>query len=153
MTDYAPQYTTREKFKIVGLQLVWALPVISFFKYMFLPWLNSTNWFLCSTHGHKILIFSIFVGVPLILVITTLFNSKRMYLILKLGQYPLPNQKTYTLTTYKYGLKAKWTSYLYFFLLLPTLIAFCIWGGYAANKMLNGFDQSKLNIERQKVCR
>ena len=153
MTDYAPLYTTREKFKIIGLQLGWVLPVILFFKYMFLPWLNSTNWFLCSTHGLEISIFGIFIGIPLLLVITTLFNIKQMYLILKLGQYPLPNQKTYTLTSYKYGLKAKWISYFYFFLLLPFLIAFCIWGGYAANKMLNGFDQSKLNIERQKICR
>ena len=153
MTDYAPLYTTREKFKIIGLQLGWVLPVILFFKYMFLPWLNSTNWFLCSTHGLEISIFGIFIGIPLLLVITTLFNTKQMYLISKLGQYPLPNQKTYTLTSYKYGLKAKWISYFYFFLLLPFLIAFCIWGGYAANKMLNGFDQSKLNIERQKICR
>ncbi len=153
MTDYAPLYTTREKFNIIGSLLLVGLPLILFSKYMFLPWLNSTNWFLCSVYGLQILIFGIFVGVPLILVITTLFNTKQIYLILKLGQYPLPNKKTLKLTAYKYGLKAKWISYLYFFLLLPILIAFCIWGGYEANKVLNGFDQSKINIERQKVCR
>ena len=84
MTDYAPLYTTWEKFKIIGLQLGWVLPVILFFKYMFLPWLNSTNWFLCSTHGLEISIFGIFIGIPLLLVITTLFNTKQIDLLRKL---------------------------------------------------------------------
>ena len=153
MTDYAPLYTTREKFKIIGLLSLVGLPLILFSKYMFLPWLDSTNWFLCSLYGLQILIFGIFVGVPLIFFITTLFNTKQMFLILKLGQYPLPNKKTLKLTAYKYGLKAKWISYLYFFLFLPILIVFCIWGGYTASKVLNEFDPIKVDMKRQQVCR
>ena len=53
MTDYAPQYTTREKFKIVGLQLVWVLPVILFFKYIFFPWMNNTTCFYATLSDFK----------------------------------------------------------------------------------------------------
>lgn len=153
MTDYAPQYTTREKFKIVGLQLVWALPVILFFKYIFFPWMNNTTWFLCHPFGFQILFYGIFAAPPLFLVLILVISSgKQHFNILKLGQYPLPNQKTFKPTRYQYGFRAKWHSYLCLIALI-SLMGVTIYGVIRVPHLISELDQQKLNLKRQQVCR
>lgn len=90
--------------------------------------------------------YGLFTGLPAILVLTIfLFEGRRHLRILKLGQSPLPNEKVLNPTKYKYGVRAKIQSYL-FFILLIAVIGLGVKGMSSAKKIIQTIAEDK-NLE------
>ena len=115
--------------------------------------MSNTTWFLCHPFGFQILFYGIFSAAPLLIVLILIISSgKQHFNILKLGQYPLPNQKTFKPTRYQYGFRAKWHSYLCLIALVG-LVGVTIYGVIRVPHLISELDQEILNLKRQQVCR
>ena len=138
---YAPQYTERERIKLVIKFAAILVPFSIVYKFWFLPWLSEyASKAHCYNYGSytgtHILFYSLFVGMPLLfaLILLALFGLTQLKAF-KLGQYPPPNQKVLSPTKYVYGIKAKLRSILFFGCIL-FLIGLSIRGYYWANNII-----------------
>ena len=124
MTNLTPVYTPAEKIKkliLFGSILV----LIGALHYVVLPWVKSTNWYLCNPHGLDYFYRSIGIF-PLIFMPFLIAAVPKHLRIIRLKQYPLPEQKTWTAQPYRYGLKATLRSYMAL-LAIPALCLMTLW--------------------------
>lgn len=137
MINYAPTYTKRERIVWVLKQMLWFLPLYAATELWFFDWLveysHNAN---CYSYGHitgvHLIMYGIFVGIPLFFcTIIILFEGRRSIKIIRLGQNPLPGEKVFKKTTYKYGYKAK-IQPITIFCFIGFFFIFLIWGAMQA---------------------
>jgi hypothetical protein len=150
MNDYAPLYSKEEKIKKIVLYSLWLIP-IGVLYFGVIPWFKSTNWFLCHPQGYEIFYKGLYLGFSILFLLIQLYELPQNLKIIRLKQYPLPEQKTWSLQAYAYGAKATWRSYMSIggTILLIGLIIYVI---PLTNKVVNEIDQNKLAQERALQC-
>lgn len=133
MNEYAPEYSKKERINFLLKHMLWALPLYIVTDFWFFDWLsefsdNSNCYYLWGLTGTHIVFYSLFVGIPLSLLLVILaLEGPRSIKIIKLGQNPLPNEKVFKKTKYKYGFKAKIQPIIIIFIVIY-LLAFAVWG-------------------------
>jgi len=151
MDKYAPEYSKRERVVIVVKHILWFAPLYFVTQYYFFPWLNK---FAEKAHCYKygsitgvhILLYGLFVGMPLFFALVLLaIEGARNLRIISVGQNPLPHEKVLKKTKYKYGVKAKIGPYLFFFL-CAVFMAFSIQGISWANELIESIQQKSLPV-------
>ena len=139
MSEYAPQYTKKERFVLLLKMLAWVIPVYIAMKFWFFDWLAE---YAANANCHKygtitgvhLIFYGIFVFVPLSFALAIfLVEGKRCLKIIKLGQNPLPNEKVFRPTKYKYGAAAK-AQPIVIMASIIALLGLSIWGGFQAHK-------------------
>ena len=142
MSEYAPEYSRRERVILIARHLAWLLPLFAVTKYWFFPWLDR---YVGNAHcydygwvtGVELVYYGIFVGLPLHIVLVFLFvEGRRSYKVIRVGQNPLPGEKVFKPTKYSYGVRAKIKPYL-FFMVMAFLIGLSIRGIFWANDIAN----------------
>ncbi|MDH0030471.1 MULTISPECIES: hypothetical protein [unclassified Acinetobacter] len=130
MSEYAPQYTFKERVKIIALHSLWVLPILFLFISI-LYWIESIIfWAACFPFGYEILFYGVMVVFPLIASTVLLFIWWRdCFPVFLFKQYPAPHKKTIRKIKYYYGKWAVFMAVMRFihasFLLLPAI--FGIW--------------------------
>ena len=113
MADYAPEYTKKERLKIVLMHLACTIPVILIAKLWFLPWFNE---YADNAHcydydyftGTQVVLYSIFIGIPISFALLIFaIEGTRSLRVIRLGQNPLPGEKVFRPTKYSYGFRAR----------------------------------------------
>ena len=141
MPEYAPLYTKKEKMVSVLIHLSWSLPLLFISIYCLWPlFLDYIPYAHCNDYdfitGREIVWYLVLVAYPLIFASGLfLFQGKRNLKILKLGQFPLPNEKVNRRTKYKYGFKAKIKAYIFFTIIVASLI-FSVYGYFLTSEIL-----------------
>ena len=113
------------------------------FQYYFLPWLRD---YADSKHcysygsgyisGAHFIWYGVFTLLPLsIAVFLFLLEGKRSIKVLKIGQNPLPNEKMFRSTKYKYGIASKIQPSIILLLIL-FLICLSVWGSFQAQELI-----------------
>ena len=101
MNEYAPEYSKKERINFLLKHMLWALPLYIVTDFWFFDWLseflnNSNCYYLWGLTGTHIVFYSLFVGIPLSLLLVILaLEGPRSIKIIKLGQNPLPNEKVF----------------------------------------------------------
>ncbi len=150
MSEYAPLYTPQEKLRKLALYSLWLIPIGILYIWV-IPWWNTTTWFLCHPKGYDILFKSTFVGVPSILLMAFLLDFPRNINIIRLGQYPLPDQKMFRPTLYVYGFKAVWKSYVNIILMI-VLVTTILFALPITKQIVDRIDVNKLQQQRALQC-
>ncbi len=137
MSDYAPEYTKKEIIdKIIKIS-IWLVPLTLATELWLFDWFdeyvkNANCYQYGSITGVHLVFYWVFVGIPLTFFgILAFFEGSRSLKILKLGRNPLPDEKVYKKTKYKYGWKAK-IHPLIIITGLCFLVLFTIWGANQA---------------------
>lgn len=152
MSEYAPQYTFKERVKIIALHSLWAVPIFLIIDRLFFPWFGTTKWFICHPYGIEILWYGIFIGLPTVFgIMFSIFWWKNYYPVLKFKQYPPLNKKTFRKLKYRYG---TWAVVISLFKLICVVSFFIltIWGYFTATAFLNEHNLKLSEQERQKEC-
>ena len=140
---YSPEYTQKEKVSMVIKYGSWMLLFYLCFQYYFLPWLSN---YAGSTHcynyggsyisGAHFIWYGIFTLLPLSIAFSLfLLEGRRSIKILKIGQNPLPNEKMFQSTKYKYGFSAKMQP-LGLLLIILLLIILSVWGSFQVPELI-----------------
>lgn len=138
--DYAPMYTFNERLSLLLKHALWLAPLFLIIKFWLSPHLKK---YITEAHCHSygpvngvhLVFYGLFVGYPLFFALLIfLFEGFNAIDAFKFSQYPLPNQKVFRLTKYKYGRSAK-NHALLILSPIPILIALSIWGGFQAYKL------------------
>ncbi|WP_435106669.1 hypothetical protein [Arhodomonas sp. AD133] len=115
--EYAPQYSTRERVvRVIGMVIVAAIVVFPS-EWWFFPWLErfsatSPCYEILGVRGHVVLMYGIFVGMPLgIALIAGSFIFRYAYRILRDGQVPPIGQKVMGRTPIRRGRSARVRAY------------------------------------------
>jgi len=141
MNYYATEYTRKERTMFVLKHLIWVLPLFAVTKFWFLPWLEGyAEVAHCYNYGEftgiHVVFYGLFVGLPLLsAIILFIGEGPRSIKVIQLGQSPLPNEKVFTPTKYKYGVKAKIKPYI-FFAILVFLLGLSVRGVFWANDII-----------------
>ncbi|MGB2337446.1 MAG: hypothetical protein ACPH5V_09050, partial [Alcanivorax sp.] len=113
MAEWAPQYSKAERIRLLLFHAAWALPLFLLTEFFFFPWFER---YMETAHCHhygslnglELVIYSLFIGLPLGLALVVLAIEGRHSLqILRLGQSPLPGEKVFRPTRYVYGNRAR----------------------------------------------
>ncbi|MDH3763346.1 MAG: hypothetical protein OEU50_20415 [Gammaproteobacteria bacterium] len=140
MDEFAPLYTTRERIYMLLKILAVAAPVYLLAQFWFFPWLvNYASFSNCyrygSITGTHLLMYGVFVFIPLSLALVIwLLEGRRCLKVLAAGQTPLPGEKVFRKTRYKYGRAAMFQPIMLFFV-TAAIVGISIWGGFQAEKM------------------
>ena len=140
MNDYAPEYTRRERINLalklgVGIFLVYLLA-----QFWLLEWISDyvkiAN---CRQYGDlngmQWLLYGIFVLAPLTLVVMILLlEGRRCIRVLRLGQNPLPGEKVFRKTKYKFGNAAR-VQPIGLLVVLLIFVGIALWGRFQAEKI------------------
>jgi hypothetical protein len=138
MSEFAPEYTTKEKVTSLLMHAGWAIPVVLLLQFYVLPWLNATLARPPCLIGERftnmaLLLYGMLSLFPLLIALLLCFTEgKRSLQVLKLGQSPLPNEKVYKPTRYVYGNKAKLRP-LFVFLVILGFGVLSAYGAYVVN--------------------
>lgn len=138
--DYAPEYTKRERIEIALKNLAWAIPVVFICEFWLFDWFaeysNNANCYKYgSINGVHLVFYGLFVFMPLLFaIILCLTEGRRSIKVFRLGQNPLPNEKVFSTTSYKYGLAAKAQPIVVLSVML-FLIGLSVWGGFQAHDL------------------
>ncbi|MEH6448850.1 MAG: hypothetical protein V7765_09285 [Oleispira sp.] len=133
MNKYAPEYSKKERINFLLKHTLWVLPLYIVTDFWFFDWLsefsnNSNCYYFGGITGSHLIFYSLFVGIPLSLFIIILaLEGPRSIKIMKLGQNPLPDEKVFKKTKYKYGAKAKIQPIVTVVIAISLLI-FAAWG-------------------------
>lgn len=109
-------------------------------QFWFFPWLeNYANFANCyyygDINGTQLLMYGVFVFIPLSLALLIwLLEGKRSLRVLRVGQNPLPGEKVFRKTRYKYGRTAI-IKPIVLLLMIAAIIGLAIWGGFQAEKI------------------
>ena len=123
-SGFAPQYTLRERWRMLLLTLLWAVPLLLLTTKIFLPWFDAV---VPLAHCHEYLgingltlvIYGVLVGLPVSLVVVVLLlEGRRSWRTWRLGQFPLPGEKVLRPTRYVYGRRARLRPALFFMVVL-----------------------------------
>jgi len=140
MSNYAPEYTKRERVVFVIKQLLWFLPLFLVTKLWLVDWLSGyADEANCYHHGNitgvHIIMYGLFVGIPLfVAILLTTLEGRRALKVIKLGQSPLPEEKVFTKTKYKYGYKTK-IKPIILLCIIGLIIMFSLWGSIHAHAL------------------
>ncbi len=151
-TEFAPEYSVRERIKLLINGLLIFIPLFAVTKWWFFPWFYEyLEVFHCFKYGEftgpQLVFYGMFVGVPLSLLLFLFFTEGiKNIRVLKLGQYPLPGQKVFRPTKYTYGRMARIKT-LPIILVLLALVWFIIYGVSAAGDIISMVEDKEL------VCR
>ncbi len=155
--NYAPEYTKQERINFLIKYGSLYLLLFLIMKYYFFPWLkeysshaNCYFYFGEMINGIHIVFYGVFVILPLLLAITLiLFEGKRAIAIIKKGQNPLPDEKVFRPTKYKYGLSAK-IQPIILIIIIILLVFLSIWGSVQAHKFtqtIKPCDDMTINVK------
>lgn len=128
MSEYAPEYTRKERLRIVAVHSAWGIPGFFVVVYWFIPWLTDYAdqahcYDYSSFTGSELLLYSVFVGLPVVTGLLVLaMEGKRSLQILRIGQSPLPGEKVFRPTKYTYGLRAKVRPFMVICMVVSLLI-------------------------------
>lgn len=128
MSEYAPEYTRKERLRIVAVHSGWVIPSFFVVVCWFIPWLTDyADQAHCydygSFKGSELLLYSAFVGLPVLTGLLVLaMEGKRSLQILRIGQSPLPGEKVFRPTKYTYGLRAKVRPFMVICMVVSLLI-------------------------------
>ena len=149
MTNFAPEYTKRERITLVIKYLSIGLPMLAFFEYWFFPRMGAFGevahcYDFGLFNGVELLFYGVFVGLPLSLAVMLLaFECKRLMLVFKHKQAPPPGYKVFKPTEYKYGNKALFQPVL-FLMLLSGLLLLSAHGVGSAKEIIESTKSMKL---------
>lgn len=138
MDQWAPQYSSRERWHLFGLHAAWALPLLLVTQLVFFPWFETfVETAPCRQVGPfsamDLLIYGIFVGLPGSFVLIVLALEGRHSLrVWQLAQHPLPDEKVLKPTRYVYGRRARLRPMLFLgMILVITALTLCgvVWAG------------------------
>lgn len=79
MSEYAPQYTFKERIKIITLHCLWAIPLYLILDQLFFPWLKESNWILCNPYGWHTLWYGMGVFAPLLMLLMVVLQIGRAH--------------------------------------------------------------------------
>jgi len=141
MSEYAPEYTKKERVVLVAKHMAWAIPLVAATKMWFFPWFGAyAERAHCYDYGYvtgtHLVFYFVFVAIPIgsALAIFSI-EGVRSLKIIRLGQNPLPGEKVLRKTKYKYGVKAKIQPYIVL-LVLVFLLGLGIKGIFWANDII-----------------
>ncbi len=140
MNKFAPLYSTRERIHLVLKILAVVAPVYLLAQFWLFPWLqNYASFANCHRYGNingvQLLMYGVFVFIPLSLALLIwLLEGKRCLRILRIGQSPLPGEKVFRKTRYRYDRAAMIQPFV-LLLAIAVLIATSVWGGFQAEKI------------------
>jgi hypothetical protein len=171
MEVFAPEYTKKEKTRLILRELIWAVPVYVTCEFWFFDWLseyssNSNCYFYGPITGTHLVMYGLLFLMPFTFgVILVHMIGKDAIETIKLAQHPPPNKKVFQKTKYIYGGKAKFKGFLILFCILPLFII-SVWGITAANKvtssvktcdkLLTGSEDAKHAVKQTRatiICR
>ena len=113
MSDYAPEYTKIERLRIIAKHLAWAIPTVAIFKLWFFPWFSEyADNAHCYDYGYfsgtQLALYSVYVGIPIVAALLVFaIEGIRSLRVMRLGQSPLPGEKVFSPTKYKFGFRAR----------------------------------------------
>jgi len=151
MNNYAPEYTKRERIVFVLKQILWFVPLYAAAKLWFFDWLakysaNANCHHYGNITGVHLVMYGVLVGLPLsCAIIIAMLEGHRSIKIIKLGQNPLPEEKVFIKTKYKYGYKAKIQPVSIFFF-IGFFILFSVWGTMQAYKLTQDIKPCKQQL-------
>ena len=154
MSNFAPEYTKRERIVFVLKQMLWFLPLYAATELYFFDWLaeysdNANCHFYGNITGVHLVMYGLFAGIPLfVAIIMAIFEGRRSIKIIKLGQNPLPGEKVFKKTEYKYGVKAK-IQPIAIFCFISFFFVFSIWGSVQAYKITQDIKPCKQQLTSQ----
>lgn len=149
MSEFAPEYSKKERFVIIIKHLIWVVPLMLATQYLFFPWFER---FVPNSHCYKygwvtgtdIVFYGLFVGLPLLFaLLLLLMEGSRVVKIIQLGQSPLPGEKVFKATKYTYGYRAKIKPFI-LFLVVMFFLGLSIKGVFSAKQVTNNIDLSKM---------
>jgi hypothetical protein len=149
-TEFAEQYTTTERLRLVALFIVSGFAIVALSKIYFFPSLNA---FAESAHcrtilgldGLAVLWYGLFVGMPLLCAMLVAgVIGFRGYRILRDSQTPPIGEKVFRPTRIIRGTKAKWFGLLQLLSCTPFLVIM-IWGFPQATSMLEHAKSKPVN--------
>ena len=138
--EYAPMYTKKERMTLLYKNLLWFIPTLLFLKLWFFPAFevyvdNANCYYYGKFTGVHVVFYGILVFMPMTYALAlALFAGGRAFKVFRLGQFPLPNEKVFKLTRYKYGLVAKLYS-LTIFMAIALLVSASINGIFSAQEL------------------
>jgi hypothetical protein len=140
--SYAPEYTKQERINLALKHGSWILPLFIIIQYYFFPWLKDyashANCYIYGNghiNGIHLLFYGLFIFMPLsFAVIVFITEGKRSIKVLKIGQNPLPGEKVFRPTKYKYGVTSK-IKPLIVLVVIICFILTSVWGGFTAYNM------------------
>lgn len=140
---FAPQYSQRERLMIVLKHSLWFVPLFIITKFWFFDWLKAMlddpsrcDHLYVDMTKVDAFFYSLFVGLPILMAIVIfLTEGRRAIKIIRLGQSPLPGEKVFKATPYRYGAKAKLRPFILLALIIG-LVVFACWGVVQANILL-----------------
>lgn len=127
----------RERILLVIKVVAWTLPAFLIAQFWFFDWLseyseNANCYNYGNISGVHLIFYGLFVFMPLFFAIIIFFlEGRRSIKVLKAGQNPLPNEKVFKPTKYRYGPATKIHPLVILSLIL-FMAAFSIWGGFQA---------------------
>jgi len=154
MPNHAPEYTTRERITFVLKHMLWFIPLVAATELWFFDWLseyadNANCYIYGSITGVHLIMYGLFVGIPLSLVILlSILEGRRAIKVIKLGQNPLPGEKVFKKTKYTYGHKAKVKPVGIIFS-IGFLLALTIWGVMQAHELTQNIKPCTLSLTSQ----
>lgn len=140
--EFAPEYSVRERVKLLFKYALIVLPLFIVTKWWFFPWFNE---YMEAAHCHEygeltgvhLVFYGLFAGMPLILFLFLFFTEGiRNIRVFKLGQHPLPDEKVLRPTKYTFGRAAKIKTLPVFFVLVA-IFGFSIYGISVANNIIS----------------
>lgn len=154
MSDYAPEYTNRERALFVIKQIFWVLLLYAAAQLWFFNWLaeysdKANCYYYGDVTGVHLVMYGLFLGIPLsIAFIIAIFEGRRSIRIFRLGQNPLPGEKVFKKTKYKYGREAK-IQPVVLLLFIGFLLVLAGWGSMQAYKITQNIKPCKQQLTGQ----
>ena len=153
MSEFAPEYTRKERIILLAKLFAWAIPLFAITKYLFFPWFQTyAEKAPCLNYGSftgtEVILYSCFVGLPLLMALALFaLEGTKCVKVIRLGQSPLPGEKVFKPTKYKYGLRAKLRPIL-------TLISIGLIVGYSVYSFFTVQELSRvLSVEKAEFCK
>lgn len=149
MSEFAPEYSKKEKLLILLKHAVWVVPLFVATQYLFFPRFvefadRSHCYQYVGIYGTEIMFYGLIVGLPLIFsLLILLFEGARSVTIIRLGQSPLPNEKVFKPTQYSYGSRAR-IKPIFVLLIVVFLIGFSVRGWFSVQQLINNLDLTNL---------
>ncbi len=139
MIEYAEEYPKTEKYKRVFLFILLGGLCVIINEKWFLPFLN---WYVDTVYCHQpfgysgisVLWYSLFVGIPLLVVLLSIPYDFICIRAIRQQQFPPQGMKVYKPTKIRRGWQAN-AQALFFLLITFCFIVFSVWGYFEAGKM------------------
>jgi len=148
--EFAPEYSKRERIRLLVKYLLIFAPLIATTQWWFFPWFDEYIKIAHCLHygeftGTHLVFYGLFIGIPATFLLFLFFTEGvRNIRIFRKEQHPLPDEKVFRPTKYTYGRVAKLKTLPIFFV-LAALFGFCIYGFSAANNIIAMVEEKELS--------